>query len=78
MVIQRAKKVMTNPYNGQSFFILVGLLMVVATSTKLLGHLNFSSDWFWFIAGLGITVEGFIMLGKERKFNRKYKVVERK
>jgi hypothetical protein len=79
MVVKKAKKaIKANPYHGQSFFIFVGLLMVVSTLTKLLGHLNFSSDWFWFVAGLGITVEGFLMLNKERKFNKKYKVVERK
>ena len=52
--------------------------MVFATLFKLLGHIEFSSDWFWFIAGLGLTVEGIIMLDKQKKFNRKYRVVERK
>ena len=58
-------------------FIGLGLLMVVATLFKLLGFIDFSSDWFWFIAGLGLIVEGMILLAKQRRFNEKYKVVLR-
>ncbi len=58
-------------------FIAVGLLMVIATSVKLLGWTEYSSDWFWFIAGLALTVEGMILLRKQRMFDRKYKVVLR-
>jgi hypothetical protein len=78
--INKARQTMKfdSPYHGQGFFVLVGLLMIFLTLDKLLGPANFSSDWFWFIAGVGITVEGFIMLDKQKKFNRKYKVVERK
>lgn len=59
-------------------FIAVGLLMIIAASTKLLGWLDYSSDVFWFIAGLALTVEGAILLKKQRMFNRKYKIVLRK
>jgi hypothetical protein len=65
-------------FHGEGVFIVVGLLMVMGTLIKLLSPVDFSSDWFWFAAGVGITVEGFIMVGKERKFNLKYKVFERK
>ena len=57
-------------------FILLGLLMAIGTLIKLLGFYDFSSDWFWFLAGIGLTVEGSIALAKQRKFDKKYKVVE--
>lgn len=59
-------------------FIAVGLLMIIAASIKLLGWLDYSSDVFWLIAGLALTVEGAILLKKQRMFNRKYKIVLRK
>jgi len=31
-------------------------------------------DWFWFLAGMGLIVEGSISLVKQRKFDRKYKI----
>ncbi len=58
-------------------FIAVGAVMVIGTLIKLFGHYNFSSDWFWFLAGLGFVVEGTIALAKQRKFDRKYKIIER-
>ena len=59
-------------------FILVGFLMAGGTLIKLLGFYNFSSDWFWFLAGVGLAVEGVISLSKQKPFDKKYKVVERK
>ena len=58
-------------------FVVVGILMVIGTLVKLLGFYDFSSDWFWFIAGIGLTVEGLISLSKQRKFDRKYMIIER-
>ncbi len=58
-------------------FILVGVIMLVGTLAKLLNFYDFSSDWFWFLAGLGLIVEGIISLLKQRAFDRKYKIVER-
>ena len=57
-------------------FILVGLIMSIGSLIKLLGISDFSSDWFWFLAGVGLIVEGSITLAKQRKFDRKYKIVE--
>lgn len=59
-------------------FIFVGLLMALLTLMKLLGYIDFSSDWLWFLAGVGLVVEGAISLVKQRKFDKKYKIVERK
>ena len=50
--------------------------MVIGTLIKLLGFYEFSSDWFWFLAGIGLMVEGSIALAKQRKFDKKYRVVE--
>ena len=58
-------------------FIVVGAIMAIFTAIKLFWHLNFSSDWFWLLAGLGLVVEGSISLVKQRRFERKYKIVDR-
>ncbi len=58
-------------------FIVVGILMTIGVSIKLAGKYDFSSDWFWLIAGLGLIVEGSISLTKQRRFDKKYKVIER-
>jgi hypothetical protein len=58
-------------------FIFVGILITLGTSVKLLGLYEFSSDWFWFLAGLGLIVEGVISLVKQKKFDRKYKIIEK-
>ena len=58
-------------------FILVGVLMIFGTLVKLFRVLEFSSDWFWFIAGIGLVVEGTISHSKQKKFDNKYKIVEK-
>ncbi len=64
-------------YSGQELFIAVGILMVAGTLLKLTGVFHLDSDWFWFIAGLGLTVEGIISLIKQKQFNKKYKVLSK-
>jgi len=59
-------------------FIFVGVLMTLGTLVKLLGFADFSSDWFWFIAGVGLTIEGTISYYKQKKFDNKYKIIEKK
>ena len=58
-------------------FVFVGLIMVIGALIKLLGIYDFSSDWFWFLAGLGFIVEGTIALIKQRRFERKYKIIDK-
>jgi len=58
-------------------FVGVGLLMVIAALIKLIGWADYSSDWFWFIAGLALIVEGAVLLRKQKRFDKKYKVVPR-
>lgn len=59
-------------------FIIVGILMIIGTVIKLLGFADFSSDWFWLLAGIGLMVEGTISLVKQKRFEKKYKIIERK
>ncbi|MDA3837088.1 MAG: hypothetical protein PF542_05695 [Nanoarchaeota archaeon] len=59
-------------------YIILGLLMVAGTIGKLIFNLPIDSDWFWFIAGTGLVLEGFIDLIKQRQFSKKYKVVSKK
>lgn len=58
-------------------FIFVGVLMAVGALVKLLGFVDFSSDWFWFIAGVGLVIEGTISYIKQKRFDKKYKIVEK-
>lgn len=58
-------------------FIIVGIIIALFAFIKVIGVYDFSSDWFWFLAGVGLVVEGFISLIKQRKFDRKYKIIER-
>ena len=58
-------------------FIIVGIIIAIGSLIKLLGFYNFSSDWFWFLGGIGLIVEGAISLIKQRKFDKKYKIIER-
>ncbi len=58
-------------------FIVVGLLMAIGTFLKLTGYYYVNSDWFWFLAGVGLAIEGSIELAKQQQFQRKYKVISR-
>lgn len=52
-------------------FIFVGLAMAFGTLLKIFEVLSFSDDWFWFLAGIGLIVEGAIARSKQKKFDRK-------
>lgn len=62
---------------GYKYFVMIGIIMTLGTLVKLLGFWDFSSDWFWFLAGVGLTIEGAISLVKQKKFDKKYKIIER-
>jgi hypothetical protein len=57
--------------------VLFGFLLVLGTLLKLLKIISISSDWFWLLAGVALTIEGTINMLKQRQFDRKYKVVLR-
>lgn len=63
-------------YTGHALFILVGIALVIGTLLKLLGVVNVDSDWYWCLAGFGLVIEGIISLVKQKKFNKKYKIIE--
>ena len=67
-------KIINPRYEG---FILIGLIIALGSFVKLLGIYDFSSDWFWFLAGVGLIIEGTISLIKQRRFDRKYKIIEK-
>ncbi|MBS3077838.1 hypothetical protein J4233_06265 [Candidatus Pacearchaeota archaeon] len=69
----RTKIIRLFSYEG---FILIGILMSFGVIIKLLGVYSFSSDWFWLLAGIGLVVEGTISMVKQRRFDKKYKVIE--
>lgn len=58
-------------------FIFVGTVMAVFSFIKLAGFADFSSDWFWLMAGIGLVIEGTISLVKQRRFDRKFKIIDR-
>lgn len=80
MVIKKIKSKFDNflKYAHYWIFILVGVLMALATLAKLMGYWDISSDCFWFLAALGLVVEGITSLIKQKRFDRKYKIIERK
>lgn len=69
-------KIVRNFFRYEAF-VAVGLIMAAGSFVKLTGFYDFSSDWFWFLAGAGLVVEGIISLIKQKKFDRKYRIIER-
>ena len=59
-------------------FIIVGVLMTIGTLLKLFWNYNIDSDWFWFLAGVGLVVEGSISLVKQNRFDKKFKIITKK
>ena len=62
-----------------SYYILIvmGALIVLGTLLKLIANIPIDSDWFWFLAGLGLAVEGLVTLIKQKRFDKKYKIIKR-
>ena len=71
MVRKRIKKIVESQV-GPEFFLIVGIIMVIGTLIKLLGIADFSSDFFWFIAGLGLVSEGVVLVAKKKRYNSRY------
>ena len=58
-------------------FIFIGIIMIIGTLLKLFNVVDFSSDWFWFIAGIGLVIEGTISYLKQRNFDKKFKILDK-
>ena len=69
--------VMKIDYASYVLVIVVGILMAAAVFFKLIWGFYIDSDWFWFLAGLGLAVEGLISFEKQKRFDKKYKIIER-
>ena len=59
-------------------FIAIGFLMTLGAVIKILGIYNFPSEWFLALGGVGLFIDGIISLLNKRRFDRKYKIIERK
>ncbi len=68
---------MDRKYGNFILVILMGIVMVSGVLAKLFLGFKIDSDWFWFMAGVGLTVEGVISLRRQKRFDRKYKVVRK-
>ena len=68
---------MERRYLSNYLLILFGAVMTVGVLAKLVFGLEIDSDWFWFLAGVGVVVEGVMAYQKQKKFDKKFKIVER-
>ena len=57
--------------------VLLGTLIVTGVLLKTFGLIDISSDWFWFLAGLGLAIEGLISLKRQKRFDKRYKITKR-
>lgn len=68
---------MGSDYLSYILIVAIGVSVTIGVFTKLIFGLNIDSDWFWFLTGIGLVFQGFISLKKQRKFDRKFKIIER-
>jgi len=68
---------MKREYGNFILVILVGLVMSVGVLAKIFFDVSIDSDWFWFLAGVGLVFEGIISFRRQRKFDKKFKVVRK-
>jgi len=62
-------------YLSHEAVIFFGALLGMGSLLKVLGYIQIDSDWFWFLAGAGLVFEGIINLVKQKRFDKKYKIV---
>ena len=75
MVLRKVVNNVEQQIARYEIFIIVGILMTIGTLLKLVWNYNIDSDWFWFLAGIGLVVEGSISYVKQRRFECKYKII---
>lgn len=75
MVLRRVITNVEQQIARYEIFIIVGIFMTIGTLLKLIWDYKIDSDWFWFLAGVGLVVEGSISYVKQRRFEQKYKII---
>ncbi|MCK4997571.1 hypothetical protein KAS08_04655 [Candidatus Pacearchaeota archaeon] len=64
-------------YLSYVLIVVVGIVVATGVFGKMIFGWNIESDWFWFLTGMGLAFEGIIALKKQKKFDKKYKIIER-
>ena len=64
-------------YLSYILVVIVGAAVAGGVLGKLIFGFDIDSDWFWLLAGTGLAAEGVIALKKQKKFDNKYKIIER-
>ena len=68
---------MRREYASFILVVLVGLAMILGVLAKSFLGFDIDSDWFWFLAGIGLAAEGIISFRRQKRFDKKYKIIER-
>ncbi len=68
---------MIGDYLSYYSVIAAGVAISAGVILKIFYGFDISSDWFWFLAGIGLAVEGLLSWRKKKKFDKKYKTVMR-
>lgn len=69
---------MKSDYGSFVLVILIGVFMAIGVLVKLLAGVEIDSDWFWFLTGVGLAVQGMVSFRSRVKFDKKHKVVLKK
>ena len=64
-------------YSSYWVIIIIGTLVTLGVFSKLIFGVPIDGDWFWALTGIGLAFESLIALRKQKKFDKKYKIVER-
>jgi hypothetical protein len=64
-------------YLSYFLVVVIGTAVALGVLGKLIFGFSIDSDWFWLLAGVGLAAEGIIALKKQKKFDKKYKIIER-
>lgn len=75
--IESSHVLRSSSYGSFILVISVGLLMALAVLGKMFLGFNIDSDWFWFLAGIGLAAEGVISFGRQKRVSKKYKILEK-
>jgi hypothetical protein len=64
-------------YLSYVLIVVIGIVVSTGVITKIVFGFNIDSDWFWFLTGVGLAFNGIIALKKQKKFDKKYKIIEK-